>query len=166
MNRPDLFNSSVDVLVRAFFDGTLAKGHCGACAVGNLTAAAHGTRPYAIDLPLGSAVHFAWAGSGLDVHSWYTALGDFRDGETDNAPTATGYSLSEVDRIERAFEDNTAIAHTEYRVRSQGDLIADQFAGLMAVVDVLQQIHGADDVAAEAARGRFRSHPALAAVAS
>ena len=36
------FENTVDILVRAYLDGTLFKGNCCACAVGNLCAAALG----------------------------------------------------------------------------------------------------------------------------
>lgn len=36
------FQKAYDALVNAFFDGTLAKGTCKACAVGNIVGAACG----------------------------------------------------------------------------------------------------------------------------
>lgn len=38
MKRPELYQKTVDILVKAYFDDTLQHGNCYACAVGNIIA--------------------------------------------------------------------------------------------------------------------------------
>lgn len=39
------FNKAIDALVHAYFTGTLAKGDCSFCAVGNIVAGAWNIKP-------------------------------------------------------------------------------------------------------------------------
>jgi hypothetical protein len=54
------FDNTVSILVKAFLEGTLAKGDCDACAVGNICAAAVGTTV----VKTGYIYPWAWANDG------------------------------------------------------------------------------------------------------
>lgn len=122
MNRPDRFWKSIDVLATAYFEGTLEKGSCHACAVGNLIAAE------GIEI------------SAVSDENWHSRLLGFRGlnslHEGDVAPELP-YTDSEIHEIESAFEGNVVYDH------DKGE--ANTFPGLMAVVDVLMDIHEVED---------------------
>lgn len=138
----------MDVLVRAFFDGTLQPINPCACAVGNLICAANGLAMQA--RPSGRIVSPATGWMGLIRGVKPRPDDDKMLGWLAN----TGYALRELNRIERAFEGGAILA---------GDLdeTVRAHSGLMAVLDVLFDIHGvaADEKPAHIARF---SHPALA----
>jgi hypothetical protein len=122
MNRPDRFWKSIDVLATAYFEGTLEKGTCSACAVGNLITAEGKEIP------------------GVSDGNWHGRLLGFRglnfphDGDV--APELP-YTDSEIHQIESAFEENATFDYDKGEV--------DSFPGLMAVVDVLIGIHEVED---------------------
>jgi hypothetical protein len=151
------FDNTVSILVKAFLEGTLTKGHCCACAVGNICATAIGAKV--------SIEGRTITGLGMAEWSDYTpvwqrafATSDC-DGESmqttwpekyERLPAvkeqidATGYKWEQLARIEYAFESAEA---------GYGE--AAEFAGLMAVVDVLADIHGIDLASAEVAKSLF-----------
>lgn len=106
---------------------TLDHCDCTACAVGNLIRASMGTR----------------------CISWFTTLSLYRHegiaepGQGARQMASTGYSIEQLDGIERAFECSS----------QEGDWM---FNGLMAVVDVLAEIHGIDLTTKESAIGQFK----------
>ena len=68
----------------------------------------------------------------------------------------TGYDKAEMLRIETAFETNTQITVMEHKRWSADEIMQDQYVGLMAVVDVLCEIHGAvEDGSREETKARF-----------
>ncbi len=112
------FSHTVNVLVKAYLnDWLLHDDPCG-CAVGNMISEGAPT----ID-------KFHW---NKDYNSWYSSLGLSQiSGQEDfNHPDIikTGYTPQELIKIEYAFE----------RSDRRGD---QMFNGLMAVVDVLADIH-------------------------
>lgn len=144
------FNNTVQVLVKSYINGTLGKGTCFACAVGNICAVAAGT---AVTEMLG------WAeGAPLWPQVFVTPRFEKEQFINEKAYEAgvkvqidsTGYSWGELARIESAFEG-------AYPGGYYGDHNADaaSYAGLMAVVDVLAEIHGIDLATAEVAKGLF-----------
>ena len=58
---------------------------------------------------------------------------------------ATGYNYKELMRIEKTFETNTRISLQVYSIYDKKAILEDQFNGLMAVMDVLMDIHECDD---------------------
>ena len=131
------FEKTVDILVKAYLNDTLEHMNCRRCAVGNLMAAA--------------GVDFDVIGGGSH---WLAYLGaNFRDHPVDYTGydlvlglrqiEATGYSPEEIDRIEQAFERYAW---------GEGDKM---FNGLMALVDVLADIHGVDLQTKESAKALF-----------
>ena len=141
MERKDLFNKTINVLVNAYRNDTLEHENCAACAVGNLIAYAKG---YKVDTE-----NINWHDSGVKEisPSWtagfctnsigfqstskrvYNSNSTVKD-EIDS----TGYSFEELAAIELAFESSDWHKADD-----------SQFVGLMAVVDCLQKIHMFDE---------------------
>jgi hypothetical protein len=132
------FNHTVNVLVQAYFNETLRHCDCSACAVGNIIVANGHALPY------NTITATQWL---KYILSNVRGIRDTPDDETEAIAqiSVTGYSPSELSRIEAAFE-NCPVAIT-----------ADQhmFNGLMAVVDVLADIHGINLEAKEEAKKLF-----------
>lgn len=146
------FNHTIGVLVKAFIEGTLAHGTCQACAVGNIVADA-------IDVKLTKNLgefsgvvswdreHPMW-----DVIVLPTLLPSSNEEQKLSLAQvqATGYTAVELRKIENAFESAACIGRT-YSPRFD----YDGFNGLMAVVDVLAEIHGIDLTTREEAKKLF-----------
>lgn len=127
------FENSVDVLVKAYFNDTLQHGNCSACAVGNLISDA-------MQIPMTQDANglLRW----VDVKwSWFTSS---RSPLAIRQRAAIGYSDEEVRRIENAFEFAKGNSSDQY-----------MFNGLLAVVEVLADIHGIDLSAKQNAVLRF-----------
>lgn len=133
------FENSVSVLVRAYMNDTLQKMSCAACACGNLVADANGytfnKRLYSISSeslmwdqsePL---VNYAWPTWRRSVRNECTAN---NENESRLQAESTGYTNSELVVIEDAF------------MRGNDSTDDGNFTALLAVVDVLAEIHGVD----------------------
>lgn len=150
------FENSVDVLVKAYLNGTLASGHCEACACGNLVAAANG---YKIIMAGDDAIWDSPQGviNGAWVNVCYT---DFRQPQKielhryrDQARfeiDSTGYSVKHFAMIEEAFERGHNKMNWKFWQKPDR-----MFNGLLAVVDALADIHGVDLTVKQSAVGRF-----------
>jgi hypothetical protein len=145
------FNHTLNVLVKAFFDGTLTHGDCGACAVGNIVADSVGTREFYVappwheyDIAEGWAAVFCTVQKNKQFFrpTWYK-------GEAKRQIDATGYSFKELARIEKAFEKYNS------KYTMEENTVVAMFNGLMAVVDVLAEIHGIDLQQREEAKAMF-----------
>lgn len=135
MKNKEQFDHAVKVLVTAYLNSSLVQSNCHACAVGNLVAAGLNIK-YDQDLK--------WIGRQA---AWPAVFVTLRHqipqvrrpwaytGEAQQQIDATGYTWQELARIEYAFE-RAPMGKTaeEYR-----------FNGLMAVIDVLCQIHELDE---------------------
>ena len=161
-NKKATFEHSVDVLVKAYLNDTLVHGNCYACAVGNLVC--HGMG-FIMAKGINESNRFVhWVGQ--KYPGWPNGWGgvvssDF--GEDDDGNTiieqeididyfkgiamiqieSTGYTVDQIAQIEYAFESARI---------TDGDVM---FKGLLAVVDVLAEIHGVDLSVKEQAVGRF-----------
>jgi hypothetical protein len=145
------FEHTVNVLVQAYLNDELAHKICSACAVGNIVAAAIGTKPKKVDsLTVFDNSQF----DNGEYTEWYPII----NGSTIRPMTqitATGYSIEELKLIEYAFESAPG--------KPEGDGIFEglttdpvwMFNGLMAVVDVIAEIHGVDLKAKESAKELF-----------
>lgn len=131
------FEKTVDILVKAYLNDTLRHGDCEACAVGNIVHAAGAPRYQSLGLMPDSCG--AWKGI------FYTDSDDgiqtISDAQTDyfyrlglNVIGPTGYEWHELAKVEFAFEMADRGASSEDWM----------FNGLMAVVDVLAEIHNVD----------------------
>jgi hypothetical protein len=151
------FDNTTKVLVTAWLNGTLLKGHCCACAVGNICAAALGYK--VTDIQRGeNLIHLdaQWADCNVDSAQWRLVFMTTIDGKQSRLPMfyrgeaareidATGYTWEELARIEHTFEQAMPGIYSEEA----------EYAGLMAVVEVLADIHGVDLTTAEAAKAMF-----------
>lgn len=149
------FENSVSVLVRAYMSDELVHGVCSACAVGNLIAHSIGTRPRLEHPSIPRFSHHEFDDGTKTFWRYVFMTGEY--GQDINASEytgdakvqidATGYTWQELAKIEKAFE----CAEGRY-----GSKDAWMFNGLMAVVDVLAEIHGIDLSTKEAAIGQFK----------
>ncbi len=137
---------AIDVFLDAINEGSLAKGSCVACAVGNLVA--HG---------LGGKVtiHSGWASfehpwSGfLDNSRWSDAFCTYNTGRQKvnkdallrssviRNIEATDFTAEELIQIEHAFETNTKISLQSYYRHTLQQIREDQINGLAAFVKVM-----------------------------
>ncbi len=139
------FENAISALVEAFFNDTLAKGNCSACAVGNICAKAIGE--VVVVSALGNKNIFAWRyvfSSDFGLQREYSetdfGVGDYKSGL--ELISKTGYSKEELMKVEHAFEKNSKIEYYMYKSFSKNAIMEDQYKGLMAVVEVLCEIEG------------------------
>lgn len=126
------FENTVDILVKAYLNDTLQHGNDCACAVGNLICAANGLDPKI-------NWHPKW-------HKAFRCGGGLRYREEGKKEVrSTGYSVTEIIQIEKAFEG----------ADDDGGDDEWMFNGLMAVVDVLASIHNIDLSQKEEAKKLF-----------
>ncbi len=145
------FEHTMNVLVKAYFNDTLQHGNCHACAIGNMVADSLGIG-YKIgatnvhcenrfNVPVWDQLTPEWQDRfGTLVHpqtkkrqSYFHDYHENMEGP-DFQIQQTGYSIKELMRIERTFE-------MANRGNSDDDWM---FNGLMAVLEVLAEIHGVD----------------------
>lgn len=172
-NRPDLYKSSCDKLFKAYFDNTLKHGDCRAYAVGNilesgdwkclfLTATDIFGRHKTEDATK-EDMYMVWKSSiftrGPEAVSIYRLIIAGREDLIETAEemkreareliNASGYTVEELMRIERTFE-----------VADKGTSAEDHmYNGLVAVLDVLKDIHQVEDDHLE--KTRFKAHHEL-----
>jgi nuclear transport factor 2 (NTF2) superfamily protein len=146
------FDYTVNVLVKAYLEDTLAHQFCAACAVGNIISEA---RSYKIS-KVGCG--FEWVGQRTQWENVFMTSNGIQEfniegyqGEARTQIDSTGYAPEELARIEFAFEmaDNSDGYYDDYTNETW------MFNGLMAVVDVLADIHGIDLKAKEEAKLLF-----------
>src|ERR1044071_10512412 len=99
------FNKTVDILVKAYLNDTLAHKTCTACAVGNIIAHYLGTTP----MPDKSNKYTGFSNSMFSngqSECWFDMCGSndkmVMEGHQVNL---TGYSAEELGRVEYAFEN-------------------------------------------------------------
>lgn len=158
MIREELYHRTVGILVDAYFNDTLRHGNCYACAVGNIIAA-NSKLSFKDDRMnmFGERCRLHWDGfppygSPDNVDLWYEAIQggkvrrDKLTGPKWDQIRVTGYSPQELAAIEYAFE-----------CANRGDSGEDwMFNGLMAVIEVLDQIHeNTDTIVQQQSKARF-----------
>lgn len=134
--------NAIDVLLDAINNGTLAKGHCAACAVGNLVAHAIGCE---VPKPAMLEDFYAdtWSIWNRLFYTDSTGVQQKRDEpielieEALNLISKTGFSEDELAQIEYAFETNTKHRFEEYPALTDSEIKQDQIKGLEAVVKVM-----------------------------
>jgi hypothetical protein len=154
------FDHSVWVLTKAYLNGNLQNGNCAACAVGNLIADALGIRVTRL-ITAKDHEHYGHPGNRLiwvgAEPNWLGALFGKRDDDfadehgysRDEQLAATGYSLDELSSIEVAFE---SARRMNYFICLPAEAT---YQGLLAVVDVLAEIHGVDVATGKQAAAPF-----------
>lgn len=134
---------AIDIFLDAINEGTLAKGDCAACAVGNLCANAMGIRIIfnSSGSTLDEAPHQIWKrlfftcnGIQTNKEPYYTPT---QAAEAKQLISKTDFSRLELMKIEYAFESNTSIKGIHYWMHSKQEIRADQIRGLEAVVKVM-----------------------------
>lgn len=137
MKHSQRFETAIHRLVKAFFDGTLSKGICSACAVGTMCNEYHEW-----------SVLFLTDNNSNQLRTGLNRLrvGNFPPGiEIEKELILrSGYDADDLARIERTFEGSTKISYYYYDDFPRQAIMQDQFNGLMAVVDVLCEIEGID----------------------
>lgn len=145
MKNKALFDNTVKILVNAYLDNSLVQGNCHACAVGNMIAA---------NMHLKYDKNLKWIGKQVAWPQVFVTV-SFEiaqvkrpwnyTGMAKEQISATGYTWQELARIEYAFERATWAKSAEERM----------FNGLMAVIEVLSQIHEMDETTQAATKELF-----------
>ncbi len=139
-------SKAIDVFLDALNNGTLAKGTCTACAVGNLVAAgmngtiikkrlSNGLHVYSCDKPngfWGSLFVTDMGEQTVHDHNLYAS-------NIQENIKATDFTWEELAKIEFAFETNTRLGYTQYEVHTPREIRADQVKGLEAVIKVMME---------------------------
>jgi hypothetical protein len=140
---------AIDIFLDAINEGTLAKGSCTTCAVGNLVAHGLGGKVSIVNTGIGRYAKFEhpsdiWLENGNWSNAFCTDGGYqvklphlFNEPLVRRNIEATDFTLEELMQIEFAFETNTEIKLRQYYFRSPQDIRADQIKGLEAVVKVM-----------------------------
>ncbi len=140
-------SKAIDIFLDAVNNGTLAKGNCMACAVGNLVAHGLGCEITYDNRFRCSGDNTSWSDA-FYTHEYEQNVNDHafdRERVVKNIE-ATDFNIEELMAIEYAFETNTKIHASEYHHHSPKAIRADQVRGLEAVVNVMM---GFDDVKAD-----------------
>jgi hypothetical protein len=124
MKNKELFDKTVKVLVKAYQNETLEHCDCRACAIGNMVASTLPKLHTELVYPAHLAFYLC------DIKNSFQIRKEYQD-EYDRQLRAIGYTLDEALKIEAAFEDTVLCVSEDI----------DGFKGLMAVIDVLQEIH-------------------------
>lgn len=158
MIRQETFETAVDVLVKAYFEGTLVLGNACGCAVGNILAHANGYNIKFVDVDSGnfSMQEIVWEDEEkhelINLREW--DLDDWWYGQSGGVNpncsliAASGYSPAELAKIELAFE-----RYNDITVESTD--AEEQFKGLMNVMDVLFEIHQVEEEKQEQYKQKF-----------
>jgi hypothetical protein len=161
------FEKAYNALVKGFFEGTLAKGTCAACAVGNIVADAQGGVISKIKEPIHPHCstkndfwrHLFCSDAGSQDKRWSKLSNSQYNKLATRLKKLTGYSEAEMAHIEFTFETNTRIHHYDYYMRDEQDILEDQYRGLSAVVNVMLKLDSIEPDPKYAAK--FREHKSL-----
>lgn len=155
------FEKAYSALVNAYFNGTLVKGMCTACAVGNIVADAQGG-VISVNNGIRCTTHSNFWGALFATHrDMQVNRISIYPQEADRLLSLTGYTAHELAEVEFAFETNTKIHVNMYEVVCEQFILQDQFNGLCAVVDVLLEL---DNITDNGHKSKFREHPKLVTV--
>ena len=136
---------AIDIFLDAVNNGTLAKGSCTACAVGNLVANGMNGTISKVKSRFGDHDVFE---SDVDSGEWASAfvtceglqemyVHNFNNPNVTSNVEATDFTIQELAQIEFAFETNTEITYEKYHLATPEEIRADQIKGLEAVVNVM-----------------------------
>jgi hypothetical protein len=143
------FEKSVAILIKAYLNDTLRNGSCHSCAVGNLVA--DGLDISVIRLSITGALEWS-AGIPQWGHVvWQLGISPSRSNlvKASVQVAATGYSVKNLADIEHAFEK-------AYQNPPAGAIREDLiYTGLLAVVQVLAEIHQVEPTSELAANAEF-----------
>jgi hypothetical protein len=143
---------AVDIYLDALNEGTLAKGTCIACAVGNLVANGKGGQVERIVDWAGirfkcSVPNAYWRYAFMSTpHGQSVHKDNFCDIDVLKDVAATDFSLEELMKIELTFENNTNIDFQDYKHFSAEQIREDQIKGLSAVVKVMLSFDSEEEI--------------------
>lgn len=136
---------AIDVFLDALNEGTLAKGTCTACAVGNLAAFGMGVKIKKFDSV--DNVFYCDKVDGISNYSWNEAFvtnfsTQMISEKHFDLPIFKYFKFTplELCKIENAFEKNTTISIHRYYEHSKETIRKDQIKGLEAVVKVMLEL--------------------------
>ena len=135
--------NAIDVFLDALNNGTLAKGTCVACAVGNLVAHDIGVKIFKNqyeDFDTKNSLSWAWSNLFLTVSGKQNINFDKNSKHYKNGIKSISYTeftIDELKRIEFVFETNTKIHYRDYKYFSNKEIFQDQLKGLEAVVKIM-----------------------------
>ncbi len=139
--------NAIDIFLDALNNGTLAKGTCFACAVGNLVAA--GMDAVVIHQIDGNKHKYDCTKNNKDWSQLFYTPPSGKQATTDyekvfkHLPRLkkeienTNFTVYELAQIEFAFETNAKINHQHYHGYTKEEIRADQIKALEAVVKVM-----------------------------
>lgn len=133
MKKQELFDRTIGILVKAYFDGYLEAADCAACAVGNLVSANCGYKVICINQYMNSDGEYI-SPEWTKIRKYCFDPIPMPDRYVDEAKKqvdSTGYSIQQLINIEQVFMNAS---------------FGNNFLKLMAVVDYLIIIHEANDV--------------------
>lgn len=140
----DRVKKAIDIFLDALNAGTLAKGSCAACAVGNLIANGLGCKlekwgkSYDWLDKNGNPVQLWWQRLFFsDEDGQNIKLGYLRHKNVMEQIEATDFSWQELARIEEVFETSSEIDFNDYRDYTTEEIREDQIKGLNAVVKLM-----------------------------
>lgn len=134
MINPELYQRTVDILVKAYFEDTLAHGSCTACAVGNIVNYGKSKKTW------------RWSEVFFTGFMEQNVCSSNYKGQAKIEIDSTGYKWKQLAKIEYAFE-------TAPKGNSDDEWM---FNGLMAVIDVLDEIHqNTDKEVTEVSKKKF-----------
>lgn len=128
---------AIDIFLDAINNGTLAKGTCIGCAVGNLVANGMGCT---IDLKNAEPLEVGDWGLLFQTNIGKQNIYNLNAQKLLNAYKnirATDFNFHELRAIEKTFENNTNIHFYSYHKHTKEEIRADQIKGLEAVVKVM-----------------------------
>ena len=144
--------NAIDIFLDAINEGTLAKGNCVACAVGNLVAHGMGSKVVNEDMLFVTkpfVVNSIWSDLFMTDSDGYQSLESHNPNGLDemikqpkykslrDAMEKIDFTVDELRQIEYVFETNTNIKHIDYDVHTKEEIRADQIKGLEAVVKLM-----------------------------
>ena len=113
MKTPERFNNAMSALVKGFFNETLAKSTCAACACGNIIHYSNN-----VEIPKNVWFENDLLHRKLADSSGYSWWGDYKSDYN-----RSGYSKVELKEVEEAFETNTQISWTTYQTRTKEEIM-------------------------------------------
>lgn len=137
MNR---IEKAINIFLDAINNGTLAKGTCIGCAVGNLVAYGMNGVIYKENESFKcNKLNSLWSLAFMtnsDRQIVDPKL--FEDTHVLECVLATDFTIDELMKIEYAFEKNTKILYTDYSKHTPDVIRNDQINGLAAVIKVME----------------------------
>lgn len=141
---------AIDTFLDAINNGTLVKGTCVACAVGNLVAKGMGAT-----IEVKKYGRHTMVSCDKDVHSWnifFQTSNGKQSGPACNfikasydyvkqgelCVNSTEFTKEELAKIEFTFETNTKIRYDDYHLYADKTIKNDQIKGLSAVIEVMK----------------------------